>query len=205
MIKMKNIFKSFGKLQVLKNLNLEIEKNKVMCLLGPSGCGKSTILNILAGLDSNYSGTINGIEEQMISYVFQEARLIPWLTVEENLQYVLESHIENDLEGYIENYLTQVNLLEFKKSYPNELSGGMKQRVSLARAFAMPHEILLLDEPFQGLDISLKEQLMTLLEELIKHDNKTVVMVTHDIDEAKRLGNRIVRLIGQPIHNIEIL
>lgn len=200
MIKINSLSKSFSKLEVFSDFSLEIHKEEVLCLLGPSGCGKSTLLKILAGL-LPYSGQISGLDIN-VSYVFQEARLLPWLTVYENLVYVLDGHVDN-LEKHITDNLEKVDLLDFKDAFPNQLSGGMKQRVSLARAFAMPHELLLLDEPFQGLDDALKDQLMTLLETLIKQDSKTVIMVTHGINEAKRLGNRIVKLKGKPINSFE--
>lgn len=200
MIELVDINKSFDQVQVLDNFSLIIENRKVLSLLGPSGCGKTTILKILAGLDKDYKGNIKGLLNKQVSYVFQESRLIPWLTVKENLSFVLEGQIENKkLDKYIEDFLDRVSLLKSKNMYPNTLSGGMKQRVSLARAFAMPHELLLLDEPFQGLDEVLKGQLIELLEEMIKQDNKTVVLVTHDKEEAFRLGDRILELVGEPI------
>jgi len=200
MIELKGITKSFGQLKVLETFSLAIEEEKVLCLLGASGCGKTTLLKILANLDTDYTGEINGLEGKRISYVFQESRLIPWLTVRENLLFVLEGQVEErQLEEQIEAILEQVNLLTFKDVYPNTLSGGMKQRVSLARAFVMPHDLLLLDEPFQGLDEKLKNQLIELLEKLIQLDKKTVVMVTHDKQEAFRLGDKILELVGKPI------
>jgi len=204
MITLKNIHKSFGQLKVLDDFSIDFDEGQVTCLLGPSGCGKSTILKMLSKLDNKYVGVIEGLDNKKLSYVFQESRLIPWLTVEENLSYVLEGQLPEDkLEEHIEFFLNQVELNAFKKAYPNTLSGGMKQRVSLARAFSMPHDILLMDEPFQGLDEELKDQLMTLLENLICLDKKTVIMVTHDLQEASRLGDKIIRLIGHPITSSE--
>ncbi|MCG8569508.1 MAG: ABC transporter ATP-binding protein [Spirochaetes bacterium] len=206
MIELVKINKSFDKIKVFDNLSMKIKKNQVTCLLGPSGCGKSTLLKILSGLDKEYEGNIKGIDFCKISFVFQEARLVPWLTVYENLKYVLEAQVKTELmDSHINDYLKKVDLINFKNAYPNTLSGGMKQRVSLARAFAMPHDVLLLDEPFQNLDFDLKDQLMSLLEELIQQDQKTVVMVTHDLSEAKRLGDTIVKLIGRPISHSEVL
>lgn len=200
------ISKSFGSLDVIKDFSLEVKDGEVVCLLGPSGCGKSTLLKILSGLDIAFDGQLDGFENKRISYVFQESRLLPWLTVKDNLAYVLEGHMpESELDDHIDTFLEKVDLLEFKNSYPNTLSGGMKQRVSLARAFSMPHDILLLDEPFQGLNLELKDQLMTLLESLIEQDKKTVIMVTHDLNEAYRLGDKVVKLIGCPITDFEIV
>lgn len=200
MIKLNEVTKAFDGLVILDKFTLSFNKKEVTCLLGPSGCGKSTILKMISTLDRDYIGEIEGIENKRISFVFQESRLLPWLTVGENLAYVLEGRIPPKyLEARIDYFLEKVELLNYKHEYPNTLSGGMKQRVSLARAFAMPHDILLLDEPFQGLDCELKNQLMTLLEKLIAEDRKTIIMVTHDVTEAKRLANRIVYLSGQPL------
>lgn len=200
MIELKHVTKAFDDLVILKDFSLQFEMEAVTCLLGPSGCGKSTILKILSGLDEQYSGQINGMRDKRLSFVFQESRLLPWLTVRDNIRYVLQDHVpEAYLEARIEYFINKVELTDFINDYPNTLSGGMKQRVSLARAFAMPHDILLLDEPFQGLDCELKNQLMTLLEKLLNEDKKTVIMVTHDLTEAKRLAHRIVYLTGNPL------
>lgn len=200
MIEFQHIKKSFDALTILDDFSLSFKLKEFTCLLGPSGCGKSTILKILSGLDDEYRGKVCGIDDKRLSFVFQESRLLPWLSVRENLLYVLEDKIPAKyLEKRIDYFLEKVELLSVKDEYPNTLSGGMKQRVSLARAFAMPHDILLLDEPFQGLNIELKNQLMTLLEKLITEDNKTVIMVTHDYEEAKRLAHRIIHLNHQPL------
>ncbi len=205
-MELKGISKSFGSLDVIENFSLSIEEGDVVCLLGPSGCGKSTLLKILSGLDINFDGKLKGFGDKRISYVFQESRLLPWLTVWENLMYVLEGHIDNKrIKDHVSAFIEKVGLIEFKDSYPNTLSGGMKQRVSLARAFSMPHDILLLDEPFQGLNIELKEQLIVLLENLIEQDQKTVIMVTHDLNEASRLGDKVVKLLGCPITSCEVI
>lgn len=195
-----NVTKAFDNLLILNNFNITFNMKEVTCLLGPSGCGKSTILKMLSTLDKKYEGTIEGIEGKRISFVFQESRLLPWLSVRDNLAYVLEDKVASKyLEARIDYFLEKVELSNFKFDYPNTLSGGMKQRVSLARAFATPHDILLLDEPFQGIDKELKDQLMSLLEKLIEEDRKTVIMVTHDETEAKRLANRIIYLTDQPL------
>lgn len=200
MIKLLNITKAFDDLVILKDFNLSFNMKEVTCLLGPSGCGKSTILKMLSTLDKKYEGHIEGIADKRISFVFQESRLMPWLTVNDNLSYVLEGKVADKyIDARIDYFLDKVELSNFKYDYPNTLSGGMKQRVSLARAFASPHDILLLDEPFQGLDEELKDQLMTLLEKLIEEDRKTVIMVTHDQNEAKRLADRIIYLADQPL------
>lgn len=200
MIRLNKISKNFGSLVILKDFSVDFHSNEVTCLLGPSGCGKSTILKMLSSLDHHYQGTIEGLKDQAVSFVFQEPRLIPWLSVKENLTYVLNGKLPADtIDSYVMGILNRVGLSEFKDAFPNALSGGMKQRVSLARAFATPHDLLLLDEPFQGLDLALKEQLMTLLEDLLSTEQKTVIMVTHDLYEAERLANRIIYLGKQPL------
>lgn len=134
------ISKSFGSLDVIKDFSLQVKDGEVVCLLGPSGCGKSTLLKkILSGLDIAFEGQLDGFENKRVSYVFQESRLLPWLTVKGNLHYVLEGHVlETEIHEHVDAFLEKVGLIEFKDSYPNTLSGGMKQRVSLARAFSMP-------------------------------------------------------------------
>ena len=200
MIAFKNVTKKFEDFILLDRFNLTFNMNQVTCLLGPSGCGKSTILKMISGIDENYSGEISGLKDKRISFVFQESRLLPWLTVSENLKYVLEEQVlDHELESRIAYFLEKVELADYMNDYPNTLSGGMKQRVSLARAFAMPHDVLLLDEPFQGLDCELKNQLMFLLEKLINEDNTTVIMVTHDQSEAMRLAHRTIFLSGSPL------
>lgn len=200
MIRLKNISKSYDSLHLLKNFNLEFHNNEVTCLLGPSGCGKSTILKILSTLDTHYEGIVEGIKNKNISFVFQEERLLPWLTVKDNLLYVLDGKLPAEqISDHVMHFIKKVGLEGFEDSYPSALSGGMKQRVSLARAFATPHDILLLDEPFQGIDDALKEQLMTLLEDLLSSEQKIVIMVTHDISEARRLASRIIHLGNQPV------
>ncbi|MBN2898824.1 MAG: ABC transporter ATP-binding protein [Clostridia bacterium] len=200
MIELRNVTKAFDEMVIMDHFHLTFNMQEVTCLLGPSGCGKSTILKMLSGIDADFTGEIIGIQDKRISFVFQESRLLPWLTVRDNLKYVLEDHVpEKYLQARIDYFLNKVELAECKDEYPNTLSGGMKQRVSLARAFAMPHDVLLLDEPFQGLDSELKNQLMALLERLIEEDKKTVIMVTHDVTEAMRLANRTVYLSGSPL------
>jgi NitT/TauT family transport system ATP-binding protein len=193
-MKLNNISKHYGNNTVFSDFSLDIEDNKITCILGKSGCGKTTLLNILANLTA-YEGTTD-VENEKISYIFQNQRLLSNLTVDGNLRYVLKncnlSQIEIDEQ--IKEILKLVKLEENSKMYPRQLSGGMAQRVSLARAFVYPSNILLMDEPFKGLDISLKKHIVETFKNLYKTHKKTTVFVTHDIEEALLLGDRVIIL-----------
>lgn len=195
--------KKYGDVELIKDFEVNIEKNKVTCLFGPSGCGKTTLLNIMAGLDKDYEGSCE-IPRDGLSYVFQEYRIIPWLTVYENIEYVLKDKVpDNQLSDYIHEYLDKVELVQYKDNMPNELSGGMKQRVALARGFANPHQVLILDEPFVSIDYKLMDALIVILKKLISEDGKTVILVTHDLNIAKELSDRILFLDNRPIEIIK--
>ena len=191
-------------LDALKDVNIEIEPGEFVCLLGPSGCGKSTLLRILSQLDTPTTGTIE-VEQSnrnspLQSMVFQEKGVIPWLTVEENVAFGLKMRHEQPevIKKITDDYLYKVGLQQYRHLYPKELSGGMKQRVSIARAFANNPEILLMDEPFAALDeqnkFILQEELLSIWEET----QKTVLFITHSIDEALLLADRIILMSSQP-------
>ncbi|ABR30737.1 ABC transporter ATP-binding protein [Thermosipho melanesiensis] len=186
----KNLNKSFNSLKVLDNINLEIKKGEKISLLGPSGCGKTTFLRIIAELES-YDGNIQK-NYQKIAYIFQEPRLIPWKTVFKNLEFV-ENHPEK-----INQILSELKLLQFKDFHPNKLSGGMQQRINLARALIVEPELLLLDEPFSSLDIHIKWKLIKDINKQISKKNITSILVTHDIKEAISLSDRILVLSNRP-------
>lgn len=195
----KNLHKSFGKLTVLKDFNMEVEDNKIIAILGPSGCGKTTLLNILSGMTEADEGEIFGFQQKTISYLFQEPRLLKWKTVEENIDFVLKNKLpSSQREEKIKKYLEMVSLWKYKDYYPNNLSGGMKQRVSIARAFAYPSDILLMDEPFKSLDFELKMNLIYDFISLWQLDRRTVFFVTHDIHSALMLGDEIYLLSQKP-------
>lgn len=185
-ISIRNLCKTYGNLTVYDNFNLEIEEGKVTCILGESGSGKTTLLNCIARL-TDFSGEI---PELKCSYVFQSPRLVPNLTVYKNLSLVL-----NNSEK-INAILQKVRLSEKANEYPRNLSGGQAQRAGLARAFLAVSDIILLDEPFASLDLKLKTEMERLFFEIRKADNRTALFVTHDIDEAINVADRIIVLKG---------
>lgn len=195
----RNISKQFQDLRVLENISMDFEEDKVTCILGPSGCGKSTLLNIVASIIQPDQGSVEGFDRESLSFIFQEDRLIEWKTVEENLDFVLKGKVNKEQSReLIEKHLRRVGLYEFRKYYPGKLSGGMRQRVSIARAFACPSRVLVMDEPFKSLDASMKLELMKCFDEMIGNNNKTVLFVTHDIEEALLLGDKIMMLTEKP-------
>ncbi len=202
----KNLKKSFENLKVLDNITLEFPKSKVTAILGPSGCGKTTIFNILMGNIKDYEGTMEGFAHSNISCIFQEHSLIPWEDVYHNLTFVLEEKIPpKELDNYVNYYLGLVGLKEYKSYYPAALSGGMQQRVNIVRAFAYPSEILLMDEPFKSLDNTMKNDIYDLFKKLMVGNHKSIIFITHDIDEAIALGDNIVILSNKPTKVKEVL
>ena len=185
MIEFRNVTKKYAQTTVYRNLSLTLEEEKITCLLGPSGCGKTTLLNMLAGL-TPYDGTIENVPRR-ISYIFQEERLLPNLTVRQNVSLVLGKNAD---ARRIDGYLEKAELLEKANSYPAELSGGQAQRVSIARAFAYPSDLILMDEPFSSLDTALKIRLIRVFCDLWREERRTAVFVTHDAEEAYMLSHR---------------
>ncbi|MFA5577141.1 MAG: ABC transporter ATP-binding protein [Tissierellaceae bacterium] len=198
MDKIRQINKSFGKLEVLVNISIDFPHGKTTCILGPSGCGKTTLLNIISGLSREDSGRVYGFDGE-IAYVFQEDRLIPWKSLEDNLRFVLRGKMEkSQMDNLIDKYLKLVNLDQYKGYYPSQLSGGMRQRINILRAFIYPSKLIIMDEPFKSLDINTKQTLMDFCKFLREAYEKTCIMVTHDIDEAIKMGQRIVILTDKP-------
>ncbi|MDE7263215.1 MAG: ABC transporter ATP-binding protein [Anaeroplasmataceae bacterium] len=187
MIKLKDINKKYGEQNILNQFSLELPSNSITCILGKSGAGKTTILNMIAGL-TDYQGDI--LTEGKIAYIFQEPRLISSLTVIENLKFVVPNVTEED----IDSILKQLDILDKKLSYPNKLSGGEAQRVSIARAFLFDAPIILMDEPFSSLDIALKYKLIQYFSNLWNQKKQTVLFVTHNVDEALLLAQEILIL-----------
>ncbi len=194
----------FGRVEALSNLNLDVGEGEPCALVGPSGCGKSTLLRILAGLDTATDGEIeirrSEARRALTAMVFQEPSALPWLTVRSNVAYGLrmQGMGARSRDSVATQYIEKVGLTRFARAYPYQLSGGMKQRVSVARAFASDPEILLMDEPFGSLDeltrLVLQEELLRLFEEA----RKTILFVTHSIDEALTLGDRVVVMSAAP-------
>lgn len=197
-LSLKGIRKEYGALTVFDGIDMDFEGGRITCILGPSGSGKTTLLNIISGA-TDYEGEITG-SPGPVSYIYQGDRLIDGLTVWGNLEYVLRGAVKDREERSheIERILDTVELAGKKRSYPRELSGGMRQRVSMARAFVYPSRLLLMDEPFRSLDIALKRRLTSAFLKLWEADKKTVVFVTHDIDEALLLSDYIYVIKGNP-------
>ncbi len=200
----KTFYANNAKVSALQNINISIREGEFFCIVGPSGCGKTTLLRILAGLETATNGEVrimsNDPNRPTNSMVFQEQSVFPWLTVLENVAYGLKLRkippkIRNEIAS---NFIHMIGLTKFKHAYPHQLSGGMKQRVSVARAFANDPEILLMDEPFGALD---EQNRMILQQELLKiweTNNKTTIFITHSIDEALCLGDRVMIMTAHP-------
>lgn len=202
LIKIKNIKKTFfsdqGEVQVLDDINFSIFDNEIVAILGPSGCGKSTILNILSKLETVTSGDI--IINGKLGYMFQKDNLMDWRNIFNNIILGLEiNHLKNEENlNYVDQLLEKYQLKDFKNYYPKELSGGMRQRVSLIRTLALKPDLLLLDEPFSALDYQTKLFVQNDVYSIIKQEKKAALIVTHDISEAIALSNRIIILSHRP-------
>jgi NitT/TauT family transport system ATP-binding protein len=192
-VSVSGLTKRYGPLTVFENLTLELQDRKVTVLLGPSGSGKTTLLDILAGTLEPDTGTVDLPEDPTVSYIFQEPRLLPWKTVRGNIEFVLRGlYDRREIRARSETFIDLVGLSRFSGYYPDQLSGGMKQRVAIARAFAYPGKLLLMDEPFKGLDLALRLSLIRAFESLWAADPRTTVFVTHDIQEALLAADEIV-------------
>lgn len=199
-----------GEVIALNNIQLKVRKGELVTIIGPSGCGKSTLLKIVAGLDTQYTGTVllNGkpiagpsIEK---GFIFQEPRLFPWLTVEKNIAANLSLR-DPVVRRKVEELIELVRLKGFEHAYPRELSGGMAQRVSIARALLRNPDVLLLDEPFGALDAFTRSHLQEVLLDIWQRNGTTMLFVTHDLDEAVFLGERVVIMNPRPGHIRSIL
>lgn len=207
-LKIKDVNKGFivngNKVSVLEDINLDIKEGEFVVIVGHSGCGKSTLLKIIAGLETADTGELTIGEKEITGpgmdrgMIFQEHRLFPWMTIGKNIQIGLEKYSKKEKERITETYLNMVKLSEFEHAYPNQLSGGMSQRVAIARALATKPEILLLDEPFGALDALTKIELQQQILSIRKQCKSTMIMVTHDIEEAVFLADRIVVMSSRP-------
>lgn len=205
-LKLDNISHSYGTVEVLKNVSLDIPQGQIVCLIGPSGCGKSTLLRFLGGLEKPSSGSVLQVGEPAkdslnpLTYVFQHFALLPWRTVEGNIRLVLEDHRlgKAEADAIVTDVLERTRLSEFRTALPRQLSGGMRQRVAISRALAVRPAVMLMDEPLSALDSQTRELLMDDLVTLWTRQPFTSVYVTHNLAEAVRLGHRVVVLSRRP-------
>ena len=209
-VHVENVVKKFngrnGEMVALNGVTLDIHDNEFICVVGPSGCGKSTLLNIIAGLLEPTSGEVycdgklvegTGTDRGV---VFQQYALFPWLTVKKNVRFALEMRgiKGKEADELAMKYLEKVDLVKFADHYPKELSGGMKQRVAIARAYAADPQVLLMDEPFGALDAQTRTQLQTELLQTWERDQKTCFFITHDVDEAIILAQKVIVMSARP-------
>jgi NitT/TauT family transport system ATP-binding protein len=182
MIRFESVTKKFDSQTVFENLNLDIPLNRTTVLSGPSGSGKTTMLRMIAGLDRDYTGSVTGVPDT-ISFMFQEDRLLPWKDVKGNIEFVLKDIMDKtEIDTAIKKIIDGVQLTGHENKKPSELSGGMKRRVALARAFCYPSKLVILDEPFNGLDAQLKNDMAGLFDRLFIKTGKTAIIVTHDTE-----------------------
>jgi ABC-type nitrate/sulfonate/bicarbonate transport system ATPase subunit len=201
--------KTFGGQTALESFSCSLRKGEVLGIIGPSGCGKTTILRIIAGLEKPSAGTIERVSSNVrIAYIFQESRLIPWFTVEDNIRFVLGANRDNSRSPeIIRDVLKAVGLQKYREYYPDQLSGGMRQRVALARGLAYQPDVFLMDEPFSSLDFPLRMQMIKFLNTLLFETGISVIFVSHDTREIAHLCNRVSVLSGSPgrlAHLIEL-
>ena len=204
-IRIRNLVRSFGTLVAVDNVSLDIGQGEFFMIVGPSGCGKTTLLRILAGLEQATSGTIEidvpaRREQPQNAMVFQGDSIFPWMTVWQNASYGLRMRNvpAATVKDVVAHYLDRTGLTRFAGYYPHQLSGGMRQRVAIARAFANDPQILLMDEPFSALDAQNKLLLQEELLHIWEEHKKTVVFITHSVDEAVLLGDRVMVMTAQP-------
>ncbi len=209
-IEIQGVTKSYetreGSFLALEEVNLDVEKNEFICVVGPSGCGKTTLMNIIAGLNPPSTGTVK-VRGELVTgpgkgkgVVFQQYALYPWLTVEKNVEFGLRMKgVEKEKRREIaQKYIKIVGLEKFAKSYPKELSGGMKQRVAIARAYTIGPEVLLMDEPFGALDAQTRAQLQENLLNTWQQEKKTCFFITHDVEEAVLLSTKVIIMSAGP-------
>ena len=212
-VSVRDVSKNYGEVEALKNLSLEFPRGQLTSLLGPSGCGKTTLLKIIAGLISADTGRIE-VNGKAITgpgpdraFVFQDFALLPWANVLRNVAFGLELRgvAKSEREAIAEKYIANVGLAGFEKSFPHELSGGMRQRVGLARALSVDSQVLLLDEPFSAVDEQTRRKFQEDLLALVQNENKTFIFVTHSIEEAVYVSDQIAILLPRPSRVSEII
>ncbi len=209
----RNISKNYGDVEALRNMSLEFPRVQLTSLLGPSGCGKTTLLKIIAGLLKPTSGEVEVNGKKVTgpgpdrAFVFQDFALLPWATVLRNVAFGLEMRgvATSEREARAEKYIKEVGLAGFENAYPHELSGGMRQRVGLARALAVDAQVLLMDEPFSAVDEQTRRKFQEDLLQLVQNENKTFIFVTHSIEEAVYVSDQIAILLPRPSRVSEII
>ena len=212
-VEVRNVCKNYGDVEALRDLSLDFPRGQLVSLLGPSGCGKTTLLKIIAGLLDANSGevTVNGKPVDGPgpdrAFVFQDFALLPWATVLRNVAFGLELRGvgKSEREAIAEKYIADVGLAGFEHSYPHELSGGMRQRVGLARALSVDAQVLLMDEPFSAVDEQTRRKFQEDLLNLVKHEDKTFIFVTHSIEEAVYVSDQVAILLPRPSRVSEII
>ncbi|MBK5258224.1 MAG: ABC transporter ATP-binding protein [Thermoanaerobaculia bacterium] len=203
-VRFSNINHHFGSTRVLDRIDLDVKEGEFVCILGPSGCGKSTLLNIVGGFVKPSEGEVRIDDEPVTGpdprriFVFQERGVFPWLDVEQNISFGLFKLPEGEQRRRIDHYVQMVGLKGFEHAYPRELSGGMKQRLEVARALAVNPDVLYLDEPFGALDSITRLQMRRELLRIWEAERKTILFVTHDIEESVQLADRVVVMSQRP-------
>lgn len=201
-LQVRGLNKAWKEKLIYNDFSIDFPVGQITSILGPSGCGKTTLLNILGGNLVPEKCLKNDFSNKSTSVIFQDSRLLPWLTASENIEFVLNDRVSEAKSRELSaKYLELTGLTEFKDYFPSKLSGGMKQRVAMARAFAFPSEIILMDEPFRALDVKTKDNMMLEFFRVWEKDKRTVVFVTHDINEALSLGS-LIYVFSQPVVSV---
>ncbi len=212
-VTVKNVYKNYGETEALSDMSLDFPRGELTSLLGPSGCGKTTLLKIIAGLLPATSGEVI-VNGQIVkepgpdrAFVFQDFALLPWASVIRNVAFGLELRgvVKSERESIAQKYIGDVGLKGFENSFPHELSGGMRQRVGLARALSVDAQVLLMDEPFSAVDEQTRRKFQEDLLNLVKNENKTFIFVTHSIEEAVYVSDQIALLLPRPSRVSEII
>lgn len=212
-LKVNNLFKSYnslnGEVKAVNDVSFSIKSGEFVSIIGPSGCGKSTILNILAGLDNDYSGVVTFRKDIRVSYMLQEDALFPWLSVFDNacLGLKVEKKLTKENISYVKELLTKYGLEDFINKKVNDLSGGMRQRVALIRTIATKPNLVLLDEPFSALDYQTRLRVSDDVYNILKEEGITAIMVTHDIGEAASISSKVIVMSKRPskIKNVYLM
>lgn len=212
-LKVSNLFKSYnslnGEVKAVNGVSFSIKSGEFVSIIGPSGCGKSTILNILAGLDNDYSGVVTFRKDIRVSYMLQEDALFPWLSVFDNacLGLKIEKKLTKENISYVKELLTKYGLEDFINKKVNDLSGGMRQRVALIRTIATKPNLVLLDEPFSALDYQTRLRVSDDVYNILKEEGITAIMVTHDIGEAASISSKVIVMSKRPskIKNVYLM